>query len=610
VAVSFGAEDVLEGVRCAVNAGDRVGLVGRNGAGKTTLLRILAGTVAPSSGKRHVARATTTALVEQVAPAASSTSTVRDEALSGITDLLRLESELQEAARALSSGREDANQKYADLHARFEAGGGFTYESRMSQVLTGLGFAKDEFDQPLSTLSGGQRSRLGIARALLAGPDLLLMDEPTNHLDFDGLRWLEGFLNRLPAVRQARAGAFVVASHDRYFLDRVARQVWHLDRGRLRTYRGNYTRFEEQRSADAGRQSSEYAAQQEVIAREEEFIRRYRAGQRAREARGRAKKLARLERVEAPAKSRTAAIKLGSTRTGDLVLGARSLVAGYGRTALVEVGNLDLERGARVALIGANGTGKTTLLRTLSGELPAVAGSLVRGANLRLKHYWQEAEDLVPASTVMEEVMRDTALNPQEGRDLLGLFLFSGDDVLKTVSVLSGGERSLLALARLASSGANLLLLDEPTNHLDIPAREALEGALASYQGTLVFASHDRRFISKLARRLWIVAGGRLVQFEGTFEEYEREQGQRAQAPATPRPAVPRPKAALQVRQSADGARLEAEIEACERRLEELGLEINEASARGDLGAVARLGREFQEVQAELERLVAEWGED
>jgi ATP-binding cassette subfamily F protein 3 len=601
---SFGAEDFLQDVTCSVNAADRIGLVGPNGAGKTTLLRLLAGALQPMSGRRHLARGVRVSLVEQMAPESGSLRSVREEAREALRPLLDLEASLNEAALALEHGRPGAHETYADLQQRFELAGGFTYESRLQQVLQGLGFSAGDFDMPVSALSGGQRSRLGLARALLESPDVLLLDEPTNHLDFAGLAWIEDYLRRW-------AGSLVVASHDRYFLDRVVNRVWLLDGRRLRAYRGNYTAFHEARQQDIERQRAEHEAQQEFIAREEAFIRRYRAGHKAREARGRATRLARLERIEAPSKQKSAAFRLTAGRTGEVVLSARDLAAGYGRVPLLTPGSFEIERGARIALIGPNGAGKTTLLRTLAGELAPVGGELALGANVKLAHYWQEAEDLDPGRTVLEEVLYLPGITPQRARDLLGLMLFSGTDVDKPVSGLSGGERGRLALAKLTVSRANLLLLDEPTNHLDIPSREALEAALDQFEGTIVFASHDRRLISRLATRLWFVEEGRMRTFEGTFAEFEAGAAPEPVEKPEPARAVARSPFSQNRRQrlQADLAVVEAEVQEIERELETLPAAINAASEQGDLLLLNDLGRRFDALQSLLEERVERWSE-
>ena len=603
VGVSFGATDVFEGVSCEANLGDRIGLVGRNGAGKTSLLRVMAGVERPTSGRRHLARGLICHLVEQVPATADGARTVRQEARSALEPLIALERELEAAATALAGDEKGADGRYADLLEHFDHAGGFGYEARMNQVLAGLGFEEPAWDTRLGELSGGQRGRLALAKALLAEPDILIMDEPTNHLDLKALRWLEGFLGRW-------RGTLIVTSHDRYFLDAVATRIWHLDFGRLKAYPGNYSKFEELRSAETERQQKQFEAQQEVIAREEAFIRRYGAGQRAREARGREKKLARLQRLEAPTSKRSASLSFGAARSGDIVLDAEGLSVGYDGETVVRCGDLDLARGDRVALIGPNGAGKSTLLKTIAGELRPTAGRLRLGARVRVAHYWQEAENLRPEATVLGELLRASTLGLQEARDHLGRFLFSGDEVEKRVTMLSGGERSRLALAMLVLSEANLLLLDEPTNHLDIPSREALEAALSRYTGTLVFASHDRRLIARLAARLWVVEGDDLRSLDGTLEEYDRQQEQTGAAPAErPRVAM----AATAAKPAGGRRRLEAisaleeQIQAHEQELDALGAAINQASGRQDSFAVAELGQRFEAQQATVAKLMRDW---
>jgi ATP-binding cassette subfamily F protein 3 len=602
VAVSYGANDILESITCEANPGERIGLVGRNGAGKTTLLRVLAGNETPSAGQRNSARWLRITLVEQIPPLVHGDRTVRQEVLSPLEDVIALEDALHEAADAMSEGDAEAADTYASLLHRMEAEGAYTLEARFAQIMSGLGFDESDWDRPLSVLSGGQRGRVGLARALIAAPDLLLMDEPTNHLDLHGLRWLEGFLSKWP-------GAVIVTSHDRYFLDKLATRIWHVENRRLKAYTGNYTSFEEQREAAVARAAREYEAQQEYIAKEEAFIRRYRAGQRAAEAQGRLKRLNRLQRLEAHHEQRSVAFNLKASRSAEVVVRTRDLVAGYGESPILRAGDLELERGARVALVGRNGSGKSTLLKTISGQLLPVSGSLRLGSGVSVEHYWQEAEGLNPSLTVLEELLRDESLKLQETRDLAGRFLFSGDDVLKLVDSLSGGERSRLALAKLVRSGANLLLLDEPTNHLDITSREALEQALLGFAGTVVFASHDRRLISRLATRFWLVENGALTEFAGTLEELESAQAVEPQEAA--RPAQPQPEPARQTlsphRRAEAIAALEAQIEAHEAALADLGEQINLASAEGNVRLLADLGRRFESLTADLDDLLERW---
>ena len=600
VSVSFGANDILDSVTCEANLHERIGLVGRNGAGKTTLLHVLAGLERARTGRRHAAGWLRSVIVEQIPASTGDAVTVRDEVLSSVQDVVALEAALAAAATAMARGDAEAGEHYADLLQRMESEGAFTYEARFAQIMSGLGFDEDDWDKTLAVLSGGQRSRVGLARALMSEPDLLLMDEPTNHLDLQGLRWLESFLS-------AWHGTLVVTSHDRYFLDKVATRIWQVESRRLRSYPGNYSKYEALRAADTERQQRELERQKEYVAKQEAFIRRYGAGQRAAEAQGRAKRLARLERIEAPARQRSVRFNFRSRRSGEVVLRTQAMTVGHEDTPVLEVGDLELERGARVALVGRNGAGKSTLLRTISGDLAPVEGEASLGANVSVAHYWQEAEGLDGSLTVLQELLRDDP-DIQAARDLAGRFLFGGEEVTKSVGNLSGGERSRLALAKLVRSGANLLLLDEPTNHLDIPSREALEDALTAFDGTLLFASHDRRLIDRLANRLWVIEDGRLIQFDGSLAEYDTKV-----EPETVT-AQPKPEGRPQQLSSNEQRRLdealgllEAAITDKEGEIESLEESINRASREGDAALVGELGLRFEALREEVEQLLIQW---
>ena len=565
---------------------------------------MLAGIESPSAGRRHIARTASVTLVEQIPPRSMAHTTVRQEALGALSHVLNLTTEMEQAAEAMATGDEAAADRYAHYLERLEHEGGFSYESQLSQVLIGLGLPETQWDKPVSSLSGGQRNRLALAKALLSGPDVLLMDEPTNHLDLRGLQWLEGFLNRWP-------GTVIVTSHDRYFLDAIATRIWHLDFGRLKTWPGNYTKFEELQAADIVRQQKEFESQREFIAKEEAFIRRYGAGQRAREAKGREKRLNRLERLQAPRQNRTTSLSFAASRSGDIVLASKGLEVGYNGHTVLTIPELDLFRGERIALVGPNGTGKSTLLKTIAGELVPVEGSIRRGAAVSIGHYWQEAENLDPNATVFDDLLRDSQLEMQQARDMLGHFLFSGAEVDKKISMLSGGERSRLALAKLVLSQGNLLLLDEPTNHLDIPAREAVEDALEDYTGTLVFASHDRRLINQIATRLWVVEDGTLVSFEGTLEEYDASRQPAKATDRTPE-ALRKPSPAMSKNRQRD---LEPQMLAIEARIEEQeassrssAASINDASESAPTSKpVMELGVTYETAQLKLDQLLEEW---
>lgn len=533
VVKSFGALPVLTGLSVQFERGERVGLVGANGAGKSTLLRLVAGREKPDSGTVHVARHLRTGYLPQEANFRSDR-TLREAMLAVFNDLreqagrLRdLEGRLAEAGSNPAAWDAALLEEYTTLLARFEERGGYTYEQRAEQVLSGLGFARELWDQPAATLSGGQRTRARLARLLLEEPDFLLLDEPTNHLDLETTEWLETFLT-------GWRGGLVVVSHDRYFLDKVTRRTVELIGGKAESYPAPYSRYLYLRAEHYRRHQKEYEAQREQIAKTEEFIRRYGAGQRSKEAKGREKRLSRVERLEAAPQQRDAlrGLRLGpAARSGEVVLSTVRLRVGYPGKQLLALPNVQLARGQRVALIGPNGSGKSTLLRTLVSEIPPLGGSFAWGTNVELGYYAQSHEGLRRDRTVLQEVQDARSMSEEAARSHLGRFLFRGDDVFKTVGDLSGGERSRLALARLTLQRANLLLLDEPTNHLDIAARDALEGVLRDYAGTMIFVSHDRYFIDAVATTVWAVEQGALRVYPGAYSDYLEERARGRPAP-------------------------------------------------------------------------------
>jgi ATP-binding cassette subfamily F protein 3 len=612
---SYATNVVFSGVTFQVMERERVGLVGVNGAGKSTILRILAGIEAPDTGS--VVPQTGLRIAYQAQEARfERRHTLREAALDAFRDVRRLSDTMasleQEMSRASGAQLDALLERYADVSARFDASGGYDIEHRTDQVLAGLGFTERDQEVSVDQLSGGQRTRLSLARALLAGPDLLLLDEPTNHLDLTALAWLEGFL-------RSWNRAVVVVSHDRFFLDRVTERTLDLSFGRLEDYRAGYSRYLELRKERVATRKAQYEAQREFIARTEEFIRKYKAGQRSREARGRQTRLSRLERLEKPREHVGLRLGLdGGPRSGRSVLTTSELTVGYPPRAgepesqmLVRTPELVIERGDRVALIGPNGEGKTTLLRTIIGEIQPLAGWLQFGTNVKPAYYAQGHEGLDLSQTPLSAILSTHPMSEEDARSLLGSFLFSGDHVFKPISALSGGERSRLALARLTLERANLLVLDEPTNHLDIASREALEEVLAGFEGTILFVSHDRYFIDRLATRLWVIENGYLRTYLGNYSDYlhqlEREQARSswpAEAASERRPdQSSRPGGSNRDlrRLKQEVAAVERQISCLEQRLNELSDHLSRATAAQDVEAITRLGREYEESQAELE---------
>jgi ATP-binding cassette subfamily F protein 3 len=623
LAKSFGPDQIFHDVSFQIADREHVALVGVNGAGKSTLLHILAGIEAPSTGEVAIARGARVTFLPQEARFESHR-TIRAEAQLAFAEALQaaermrlLEQEMQSV-----SGREldELFQEYERLSLHFEVSGGYAVEHRTEEVLSGLGFDLAQLDEPVDALSGGQKTRVALAKALLADPDLLLLDEPTNHLDLQMLEWLEGFLG-------SWGGACIIVSHDRYFLDRVTTRTLDLSFGRLEDYPAPYGRFLALRDERRERHRQEYEDQQALIARTEEFIRRYKAGQRSREARGRQTKLDRLERIERP--QEYAALKLRSgpvVRSGRMVLETTPLRVGYAADdeprVLVSTPELKVERGDRVAIMGPNGSGKSTLLKTLVGELPPLRGQVSFGTNVKVGYYAQAHEGLPREGTPLSLLLDSQSFGEEAARNYLGRFLFSGDEVLRPIAALSGGERSRLALAALLVQGANLLILDEPTNHLDIQARETLEEMLVDFEGTVIFVSHDRFFVDRVANRVWQIADGALAQYLGNYTDAHRQQARQATpagaakpVPEPARPAAVEPDGARR-RVSSGDSRLKKRLTAAETaigrlegRLNELSDAITIASIDGDTEALARLGESYAATQGELDDAYALWEE-
>ena len=615
LALAYGDVEIFSGVNLKVDDFARIGIVGPNGSGKSTLLKLLVGEIEPDAGSVHLTRGARVGYVPQD-PKSPSSGTIRDELMTAFQQLRRLEAELESAASKLEQSElgeiELAEAHYSALLDRYEASGGYSYLNNLERVAAGVGLSSELLEVPAITASGGERTRAALAKALLSSPDVLVLDEPTNYLDLDGLTWLEGFLGHHPK-------AFLVVSHDRYFLDRVVNQVWEMDRGRLQTFPGNYSKYRQLKVEQRLRQQREYLRQQEHIESEQAFIRRYKAGQRAREARGRARRLERLERIEAPkADAGVTFSGIAAGRTGHFVLQSEGLVVGFTEgeqaTKLLSVPDLKLERGSRIAIIGNNGSGKTTLLRTLLGLAPPISGGVLTGQGVETGYYSQESTELPEDASVLDAFLDVRNLPLTEARSYLARFLFHGDEVFQSVGSLSGGERSRLALARLLINQPNFLILDEPTTHLDIPTREALEQVLLTYTGTLLLVSHDRQLICQMADKLWIVREESLSPFNGGYEEWV-EQAQEAESvtPAEKRSTRTRnrvnPPNPLRKPRVTSAERLEQDIMELENRLQEIERSLVLASEAQDLEAIARLGEEHPQVQSQLELRWAEWAE-
>src|ERR1700726_1461473 len=535
LAVLYGATEVLRDLSFQVEPRQRLGIVGANGSGKSSLLKAISGELIPTAGSLTLApRARTAYLAQEIE--ASPHESVYEDALHSRPDIIGLRGRLEglEAAMARASEPEQAAlvEDYGDVQHEYERLDGYAYDNRVAEVLHGVGLTESDQALPPSALSGGQRRRLALARLLLQDADLLLLDEPTNHLALEAIEWLEDFL------RLSRAGMLIV-SHDRRFLEHTADDILELQAGSGEWYPGNYRQYVRLRRERRALRQKEFDAQQEYIARTEEFIRRYKAGQRAREARGRQTRLDRLARVAPPADDQQIRIRLKASVTSDLIFQSDGLRLGYGKRELLTMPAFTINAGERVAIVGPNGSGKTSLLKALLGELRPLSGRVKMGPRVAMRYYDQHLADLDPNKTVLTELQDAFGLPVETLRRVLGRLLFHGDDAFNTIRSLSGGEKSRVALAKLMLDDAGLLLLDEPTNPLDIPAQEMLEEALQDFEGTIVFVSHDRYFIDAIATRLWVVDQGTVTTHLGNYTDLERSRlrAGRVWVAAEPEPA-------------------------------------------------------------------------
>ena len=614
LAVHYGADIIFSRVDLDINERARIGIVGPNGGGKTSLLRVLVGQQDASEGRVARNRGIQIGYVPQH-PQMEIPGTLREEVLRTFGGVMAVERELEAASRQSNGDSEEAGRRYAALLDRYEALGGYTYQRDVERMVDGLGLRAETLDSPAALASGGERTRAALAKALLGHPDLLVLDEPTNYLDLKGVTWLERYLTHF-------APAVVVVSHDRYFLDEMATQIWEIDHGRMNVFPGNFSKYRVIKGERDLRQAKEYEAQQEFIAKEQAFIDRYRAGQRSREAKGRETRLGRLERIDRPDVDRSISMSsAAASRTGQLVLSTHDLKVGYiegdEATQLLTVPDLKLSRGSRTAVIGDNGTGKTTFIKTVLGDVPALDGSVALGQSVKVGYHSQVLDALVDEQTVLESFLEIKNMPFEQARFYLARFLFQGDDVFREVGDCSGGEKSRLALARLLITEPNLLILDEPTTHFDIPSREALEQVLLSYPGTMLLVSHDRHLVSLLAESLLVMADGKVTVFAGTFEEWSDAQRETEAVAASARleerekPAR-RPQAAKSTgpkyrNPAAPVIDMEQVIVDLEDRLKNIETQLQEATVSQDFKEMTRLGEEHTQTQSELEQRLEEW---
>jgi len=653
--ISYGAFDLFKGISLTIANDAKIGLIGPNGIGKSTILMILAGIRTPTTGKVTMAKNRSIGYLRQEAVEAfgNRQNSVYHEMLAVFDPLRTRQAELHEMEQRLGDGGEDADkllEQYGRMQEAFELDGGYDYEVRIQQTLEGLGLSEPTWKMPVNHLSGGQKTRALLARLLLQKPDLLLLDEPTNHLDMEAVDWLENTLNKWP-------GAVLIVSHDRYFLDNVARTIWEMTALGITTYSGNYSSYLTQRQERWEYTQRVFKEEKERLLKEVDFVERnwVRASTHAR-ALGVLKKVSRdlaiiekyglmslrsgkkwseygiradkpLEVIEAV--RAVNAIRIPSDRpprirpqfrhsvnSGNFVLRIQQAEFGYPGNSLFSVNNLELKRGDCAVLMGPNGSGKTTFLKVILGEIPTLSGETNPGAGLKIGYFAQAQEALKGDHSVLEEFQRHKELPEEQARSHLAAYLFRGEDVFKPISGLSGGERARLVIALLALEGANFLILDEPTNHLDMPAREALQEVLEAYGGTILLVSHDRYLINRLATRIWEIKDHNLILFDGNYRDYVLRQslskpgGQGDSRRILLQQAPLARDNSRQTRQRAlDLEKLENRIRDTEKEIQRLSHELQRMAGSGDFEKLHQLSSSLAHAQALMDEYLHEWAD-
>ena len=633
ISKAFVENQVLKNVSFHIEDHEKAAIVGINGAGKTTLLRIIVGEMTPDDGQVVLAKDKTLGYLAQNSTVDTS-HTIYEELLSVKADLLRLEEKIRECENNMKhadgDALEDLMKQYTSLTHAFETGGGYLYRSELVGVLKGLGFTEDEFSKPVATLSGGQKTRVALGRLLLQNPDLIILDEPTNHLDMNSIAWLETYLLNYK-------GAVLIVSHDRYFLDRIAGKVIEIDQSKATTFMGNYSDYAVKKEQLRVAAWNAYMNQQREIKHQEEVIEKLKSFNREKSikrAESREKMLDKIEVIEKPSEVRTD-MKLTLTPrilSGNDVLTVEHLSKSFDSHKLFADVNFEIKRGEHVAIIGDNGSGKTTLLKILNGLVPADQGTFRLGSNVEIGYYDQEHHVLHSEKTLFEEISDDYPyLNNTQIRNVLAAFLFTGEDVFKRISDLSGGERGRVSLAKLVLSNANFLILDEPTNHLDIMSKEILEDALNGYEGTILYVSHDRYFINRTAHRILDLTEGQFVSYVGNYDYYleKHETVMAAIEASTPQSADADNTAATKAAESEvkldwkaqkeEQARLrkkENDLKKCEEKIAELEARISEIDTEMSDPAIGTQVAKLQELtkeqaacQEQLEKLYEQWEE-
>lgn len=633
---AFGGDTILNDISFLINEGEKAALIGINGAGKTTLLKVITGEYEADGGEVVLQRGTTMGYLSQVIDV-TSRRTIYEEMLDAKKDIITMEQDIRELEKAIShlSGEEleKAMEKYSQLTDRFEKSNGYAWKSEIVGVLKGLGFTEAEFDTPIHTLSGGQKTRVALSRILLTRPDIILLDEPTNHLDMDAIRWLETFLGNY-------RGAVLIVSHDRYFLDRVVSKVIEIENGNSQTFLGNYSRYAEKKKAQRDAQMKQYLNQQQEIQHQEEVIAKLRSFNREksiRRAESREKMLDKMELVDKPVvlNSRMRISLEPEIISGNDVLTIEHLSKSFDNKPLFKNLNLSIRRGEVVGLLGANGTGKTTLLKIINRHLRPDGGKIHYGAKVSIGYYDQEQHVLNDEKTIFDEISDAyPKLTNTRIRNVLAAFLFTGDRVFQKIGTLSGGEKGRVSLAKLMLSNANFLILDEPTNHLDIQSREILEDAINDYEGTVFYVSHDRYFINQTATRILDLSPEGIVNYKGNYTYYleQKEAGNieadsdsvlgspeasGEDADKKAEPAVSskedwkrsREEAARQRKRANELKKTEADISRLEEENESIKEEMNSPDIASNVSRLMELSRKYEENEEALLELYDKWEE-
>ena len=634
ISKSFGETEVLKDINFHIEKQDKCAIVGINGAGKTTLLRVILGEEEADSGNVVISRDIRTGYLAQTQD------TELDNTIYGAMQeakkyILEMEVRIRELEKEMEGKSEEELapilEAYNRLTTQYDRENGYAYESEITGVIAGLGFGKEDYDRPIASLSGGQKMRVALGRLLLSHPDIVILDEPTNHLDMDSIRWLEGYLASYP-------GAVIVVSHDRYFIDKITNKIIEIDQGISQVYNGSYSYYSEEKEKRRQALMNAYLKQQDEIAHEEAVITKLKQFNREKSikrAESREKKLDKIERLDKPTEERSdMRLKLEPVcESGEDVLMVEGLKKAYGDNLLFENLDIDIKRGEHVALIGGNGTGKTTILKLVARKLAKDAGTVSLGSRVRIGYFDQEHHDLDVNKTIFDE-MSDSFpdMNNTRIRNVLAAFLFTGEDVFKMIKDLSGGERGRLSLAKLMLSPANLLILDEPTNHLDIPSKEILESALRDYTGTVLYVSHDRYFINRTATRILELREKVLTNYKGNYDYYEEKRDElfrvqhaelsvNAGISALPssetsgkseaRLEYEAKKASYAEERKRANAikRVESAIEKTEAEISELEETMNDPANGTNVSLLLETSKKKEEAEAKLEELYAEWEE-